>query len=238
MDYRTLSAGQRSQIWLGGPGIDEPELVLDTGDVLLEAPNWSLDGESLFVNGNGRLWRFDFASTDKALVPIEFVDLPAINNDHVLDPDGLHIYLSAMDWHIYRGALSGGPVDRVSPEDGYLHFLHGVSPDGTRLAYVQIRGLAEAGKLTLLTPKGSPVVLDMGNGRPTAAGSTSTPRASPRCPGTRSSLASLTLAARSSGSSSATRSTGSRTSPRTRGWPPTSPFRQAQSAIRPISTWK
>jgi TolB protein len=164
MDYRTLSDGQRSQIWLGGPQLDEPELVLDTDDLLLEAPNWSLDGGSLYVNGNGRLWRLDLGAADQQLSPIEFVDLPAINNDHVLDPDGLHIYLSAMDGHIYRGALSGGAVQRVTPDDGFWHFLHGVSPDGRRLAYVQIGSFAEAGKLTLLELKGSPEVLDTGEG--------------------------------------------------------------------------
>src|SRR5829696_4543426 len=72
--------------------------------------------------------------------------------------------MSAIDGHIYRGHLDGGPVDRVSPEDGYRHFLHGVSPDGSRLAYVQIGELADPGKLALLDPPGPPVVVDTGEG--------------------------------------------------------------------------
>ena len=117
---------------------------------------------------------------------VDFEGLPELNNDHVLDPDGEHIYMSAMDGHIYRGALGGGAVDRVTPEDGDWHFLHGVSPDGSRLAYVHIGDLADPGRLAVLEPHGPPVVVDTGpgtstgpSGRPTAGGSTSTPRASP-----------------------------------------------------------
>ena len=54
---------------------------------------------------------------------------------------------------------SGSP-----PEDGYWHFLHGVSPDGSRLAYVQIGELADHGKLAILEPPGPAVVVDIGEG--------------------------------------------------------------------------
>jgi TolB protein len=70
---------------------------------------------------------------ERGLVRIDFEDLPERNNDHVLDFDGEHIYMSAMDGHIYRGALVGGEVDRVSLDDGNWRYLHGVSPDGSRL---------------------------------------------------------------------------------------------------------
>ena len=55
MAYRQLTPEQRSQIWIGGPGMVQPELLFETGEVLIEAPNWSLDGASLFVNGRGLL---------------------------------------------------------------------------------------------------------------------------------------------------------------------------------------
>ena len=86
------------------------------------------------------------------VVDVEFPPdgLPEINNDHVLDPDGEHIYLSAADRHIYRGSLAGGPVERVSPDDGHWHFLHGVSPDGGRLAYVQITDFSRPGRLAVI----------------------------------------------------------------------------------------
>jgi TolB protein len=164
MLYRTLTAGQRSQIWIGGPGRPQRELLFETDEMLIEAPNWSLDGTALFVNGNGALWRLDLASPERGLFHIDFEDLPELNNDHVLDPDGEHIYMSAMDQHIYRGALAGGTVERVSPEDGHWHFLHGVSPDGSRLAYVEIADLAGPGRLAVMALHGPKVVVDTGQG--------------------------------------------------------------------------
>lgn len=159
---RTLAPGQRAQIWSGGPATDAPDLVFETRDRLIEAPNWSLDGRSLYVNGDGRLWRLDLDAP--SLVGVDFDGLPDINNDHVLDPDGDHVFMSANDGHIYRGALTGGAVERLTSDDGYWHFLHGVSPDGKRLAYVQIRDFTEPGRLAVLAPPAPPVVVDTGPG--------------------------------------------------------------------------
>jgi TolB protein len=164
MAYRELAPNQRAQIWIGGPEIAQPELLFQTGDVLIEAPNWSLDGASLFLNGHGLLWRLDLGSTERGLVRVDFEDLPELNNDHVLDPDGKHIYMSAMDRHIYRGSLEGGEVARVSPDDGNWHFLHGVSPDGSRLAYVEIGDLSDPGRLAVMELNGPSVVVDTGKG--------------------------------------------------------------------------
>ena len=164
MAYRELAPNQRAQIWIGGPGMVQPELLFKTDEVLIEAPNWSLDGGSLFVNGHGLLWRLDLGSTERGLVRVEFEELPELNNDHVLDPDGEHIYMSAMDGHIYRGALAGGGVDRVTLEDGNWHFLHGVSPDRSRLAYVEIGDFSDPGRLALMEPHGPSVLVDTGNG--------------------------------------------------------------------------
>lgn len=156
MTYRTLSPGQRSQVLLGGIDAREPTVLFETDELLLEAPNWSLDGATLYLNGNGRLWSLDV--NDKRLTAIEFDGLPDINNDHVLHPDGEHIFLSAQDGHIYRGRLAGGGVVRVSPDDGMWHFLHGVSPDGERLAYVELATFDEPGRLAILAGGASRVV--------------------------------------------------------------------------------
>ena len=43
---RVLAAGQRSQIWIGGPEMAAPELIYETDSVLFEAPNWTLDGKA------------------------------------------------------------------------------------------------------------------------------------------------------------------------------------------------
>ena len=111
---RTLQPGQRCEVWIAS-ATGERGLAFATEDVLLEAPNWTLDGAA-----------------------------PDLNNDHVLDPDGEHIFLSANDDHIYRAALAGGQAARITKDDGSFNFLHGVSPDGQELAYVSI----EAGDFT------------------------------------------------------------------------------------------
>lgn len=167
MTFRALAPGQRSSILLGGPHDDAPVLLFETDELLVEAPNWSLDGRTLLLNGNGRLWALPVDDPTAGLAPIEFHGLPELNNDHVLDPDGEHILLSAMDGHIYRGALTGGPVTKLTADDDRWHFLHGVSPDGTRIAYVELEGFEHPGRLAIApaVEGGGPVtVLDTGDG--------------------------------------------------------------------------
>jgi TolB protein len=137
MDYRTLVPGQRCQVFVADAAGRGQELVYESADLLLEAPNWTLDGSALILNGHGVLWRLDLAS--RALTPVEVSGIPALNNDHVLAPDGETIYLSANDGHIYRAPLAGGAAERIT-NDGAPErsFLHGVSPDGSTLAYVGV----------------------------------------------------------------------------------------------------
>ena len=160
-----LADGQRSQVRIGGPALAESVVLFETDELQIEAPNWSLDGTSLYVNGNGLLWALDVTAPQAGLQQIHHDGLPPVNNDHVLDPDGEHVFLSAMDGHIYRAALSGGVVDRVSADDGRWHFLHGVSPDGARLAYVEISEFGQPGKLVVAPVSGGPVRhVDTGGG--------------------------------------------------------------------------
>ncbi|SDS05791.1 TolB family protein [Microlunatus soli] len=164
MAPRTLDPGRRTQIWLGGPTIADPELLYETDQTLYEAPNWTPDGSRLVINGDGALWTLSVDDPGAGPQRIDFDDLPDLNNDHVLAPDGEHVYMSAADRHIYRGTLTGGPVERVSPDDGNWHFLHGVSPDGTRLAYVEISDFDLPGRLAIIEPGQPATVLDTGNG--------------------------------------------------------------------------
>jgi Tol biopolymer transport system component len=162
---RTLQPSQRSCVLVGGPSIAEPAVLFSTADLLLEAPNWSLDGIALFLNGDGQLWRLDIDHPERGVQAVPFTGLPPINNDHVLDPDGVHVFLSANDGHIYRGALTGGAVERITPDDGRWHFLHGVSPDGAQLAYVEIEEFGRPSRLILLPSRGGePVPLPAGSG--------------------------------------------------------------------------
>jgi Tol biopolymer transport system component len=64
--------------------------------------------------------------------------VPAINNDHVVSPDGTTVYVSADDGHLYAVPMTGGPGRRVTNDRGagFHHYLHGVSPDGKTLAYI------------------------------------------------------------------------------------------------------
>lgn len=134
---RTLSAGQRSRILTLDVKTGETQLVHESSQVLYEAPNWSLDGNDLYVNGDGAFFRIPLDKT-KGPQRIDIGDVADLNNDHVLDPDGEHVYLSAGDGHIHRAALSGGPARRVTNDTGLRHFLHGVSPDGQTLAYIGV----------------------------------------------------------------------------------------------------
>lgn len=147
---RTLLPGQSCQVWIHDTETGSDRLVIETRDRLLEAPNWTLQDDALILNGDGLIWRISLS--DGEVHPVAIADLPPVNNDHVLDPDGTHIFLSTYDdWQIYRAPLAGGRAAQISGKDGppdFLHFLHGVSPDGRQLAFVgaKVERSAEAMK--------------------------------------------------------------------------------------------
>jgi hypothetical protein len=178
---RELHPGQCTRVHIGGPGLERPCTVLSTDAVLLEAPNWYRPGgptrpvgpdgvprvpDQLLLNGDGLLWSVDLDRADlhgSGLRHLDFPGLPPINNDHVLDPDGEHILMSAADGHVYRGRVSGGTVTRVTHGPG-LHFLHGISPDGEQIAYVLL-GEDGVGRVELLDLRsGSVDRIDTGRG--------------------------------------------------------------------------
>jgi len=132
------------------------ELVYSTDTLLLEAPNWAPDGPALLLNGDGLLWRLDL-EPEVELRAVHIADLPPINNDHVLDPGGELIYLSANDGHIYVAPIEGGTAKRVTRDPSRYHFLHGVSPDGKTLAFVDLPRAdvsGHAGRLALISSGG------------------------------------------------------------------------------------
>jgi TolB protein len=151
---RRLQPGQIAEVWIAEVGGGSVERVYATDALLLEAPNWAPDGR-LLLNGDGQLWRLDLGSEPELTrVPID--DLPSINNDHVLDADRGLIYLSANDGHIYVAPFEGGTARRVTHDSSRYHFLHGVSPDGATLAFVELprAELSAPGRLALVSSAG------------------------------------------------------------------------------------
>ncbi|MGN6125687.1 MAG: TolB family protein [Humibacter sp.] len=164
MTFREHAPGRFTRIHIHDAATGDDFVVHESHDILFEAPNWSLDGSTLLINGAGKLWTLP-AEAGAVPTRIEFDGLPDINNDHVLDPDGESIYLSAVDQHIYRGALTGGQVTRVTSDDGHWHFLHGVSPDGERLAYTRISTFDQPGLLAVIPASGGDTtIIDTGSG--------------------------------------------------------------------------
>ena len=133
--YRVLAQGQRCEVWVSDLA-GSTRLVYETGDVLFEAPNWGPDGQ-LVLNAQGLLWELPATGGEPQQIATD--GLPPVNNDHVLSPDGHTIYASANDWQIYAVPRTGGKASQVSLDDGRLHFLHGISPDGDVLSYVAIQ---------------------------------------------------------------------------------------------------
>jgi TolB protein len=152
---RTLQPGQRSEVWIAEVDRGSAELVYSTDGLLLEAPNWAPDGRGLLLNGDGLLWRLEL-EPEVELKKIAIDDLPSINNDHVLDATRGLIYLSANDGHIYVAPVEGGSARRVTHDSSRYHFLHGVSPDGGTLAFVELprSGFSVPGRLALISSAG------------------------------------------------------------------------------------
>jgi Tol biopolymer transport system component len=161
---RGLAPSQTCRLHVFDVASRSDTIVAEFDDLLFEAPNWSDDGETLYLNGDGALWEFRLGSAGRPR-RIGYEGLPHLNNDHVLDPAGASIFMSAMDGQIYHGSLDGGPVRRVTGNDAVWHFLHGVSPDGKTLGFVLIDPAGGPAKLALIPAEGGAVtVCDTGPG--------------------------------------------------------------------------
>lgn len=105
-------------------------------DRLIEAPNWTRDGERLVYNAGGRL--FTYRLKDGSHGPVDTDFCTHCNNDHVLSPDCEWVGVShhtAEDGasRVYAVPLRGGRPRLVTPKGP--SYLHGWSPDGKTLAY-------------------------------------------------------------------------------------------------------
>lgn len=132
---RTLRPGQRAQLFTHHVDEGTSTLVAESDLLLFEAPNWTPDGRWLIVNADGLLYRVPAGGGEPE--PIEVPGLPLVNNDHALSPDGRTAYVSGFDGHLHAVDLGTRTHRRVSNDRrDFVHFLHGVSPDGTLLAYI------------------------------------------------------------------------------------------------------
>lgn len=110
--------------------------VLKKFDEHIEAPNWSMDGSFLVYNSNGHIFRYDLATGESALIPTGVCT--RCNNDHVLSRDGRWMAISAGTdedgWSkVWTVPIEGGEPRQITPLKP--SYLHGISPDGSTLAY-------------------------------------------------------------------------------------------------------
>ena len=164
---RQLKPTQCSQLVVASPNDTAPTIVYETKR-LIEAPNWTPDGRWLVFNSEGLLYRI-LPDGSEGPSLIDTGCLNDLNNDHVVSPDGAWLYVSANDGHIYRVSVLDGQTRRVSndygPDRDYRYYLHGISPDGTQLAYVGlevINGRTTTRICTIAAEGGEDVVLTDG----------------------------------------------------------------------------
>ena len=126
---------------------------------VVEAPNWTPDGQWLVVNTGGRLCKIaPDGSTD--LITIDTGALTQCNNDHVITADGKWIGLSSNDPENRRGYNSfvyvlpfgSGDARKITPLGP--SYLHGISPDGKLAAYCAFRGPDQEQDVYVMPVKG------------------------------------------------------------------------------------
>ncbi|MDM7889066.1 biopolymer transporter Tol [Curtobacterium sp. RHCJP20] len=145
---RQLLPGQTSRVHVYEVASRTSRLVFESDTVLVEAPN-VLDDHTLVLNGGGDLWLLPLPEADDdrvldetALVPVPMPGVDEINNDHVLDPSGESVVVSARDGELYRVPLpEGGSATRITDTRAALpvvrkYYLHGIAPDGSTLAAI------------------------------------------------------------------------------------------------------
>ncbi|UBQ01593.1 TolB family protein [Curtobacterium sp. TXMA1] len=145
---RQLLPGQTSRVHVYDVASRTRRLVFESDTVLVEAPN-VLDDRTLVLNGDGDLWLLplpepgdDRVLDETALVPVPMPGVDEINNDHVLDPSGESVVVSARDGELYRVPLpEGGSSSRITDTPAALpvvrkYYLHGIAPDGSALAAI------------------------------------------------------------------------------------------------------
>ncbi|RXT24390.1 hypothetical protein B5P46_21165 [Rhizobium leguminosarum] len=108
-------------------------------DKLVEAPNFSPDGSTLLLNGDGLLYRLPLDGGEVVKVDTGFA--VNCNNDHGISPDGTEIVISDKT-EFGKSAIYILPIEGGTPRlitENLPSYWHGWSPDGRQLAYCGIR---------------------------------------------------------------------------------------------------
>ena len=104
---------------------------------LIEAPNWTPDGNWLVYNSGGKLYKLSPKSPgEPQLINSDYAT--RCNNDHVISADGKQIAISNGTKEdgksrVYTLPFEGGVPRLITPLGP--SYLHGWSPDGKQLAY-------------------------------------------------------------------------------------------------------
>lgn len=113
-------------------------MVVLTGRVHIEAPNWSRDGKSLIFTQDGRLWTVP--ATGGTPAPIEMGQASGCTGSHGLSPDGKWLAMTCtLADHPGRRVLmipSAGGTPRIVTENPDSYF-HSWSPDGKTIAFTR-----------------------------------------------------------------------------------------------------
>ncbi|MDR2956520.1 MAG: transporter [Prevotella sp.] len=105
---------------------------------LIEAPDWTPDGDHLLYNSEGLIYKLSLKdiAANPVLIDTDFAN--KCNNDHLVSPDGKLLAVS------HRSLPQGKPTIFILPATGgnpvqvtpsLPSYLHGWSPDGKRLTY-------------------------------------------------------------------------------------------------------
>jgi TolB protein len=109
-------------------------VVYHTRD-LIEAPNWSRDGQTFLFNSKGHIYQLPIAGGQPRLLDTGLA--VHCNNDHGISPDGTYLAISDSSEEkkslVYVLPITGGTPRRLTPLGP--SYWHGWSPDGKTLAY-------------------------------------------------------------------------------------------------------
>lgn len=119
--------------------------VLREFPYLIEAPNWTVDGQWIIFNRQGRIYRVPADGGGEPIV-VPTGEAVRCNNDHVLSADGRGLAVSSgrKDGGSYVFVLPFSPTGDAEVEARLVtpqspSYLHGWSPDGRWLAYCAFR---------------------------------------------------------------------------------------------------